>query len=238
MNYFYWNFTRFVCLLFLFYSVSGSADDTETINEIEQNNTSVISANDENIVQESEVDSEVVVEPVVEPDSKVDSKVEVDSSDASDGFTVFQYSIFSPIQLFPENYDVYGLRINALYGENRSIYGVDLGMYSALSQDMYGFQLAGVACSRDGDAFGVSVASIANMSIGDDAGLSVAGFMNLASGEFTGLQIGAVCRAQKFNGVQVGVFNHCDDFKGFQFGLVNICRNQSLPFTVLLNFRF
>jgi hypothetical protein len=76
------------------------------------------------------------------------------------------------------------------------------------------------------------------MSIGDDAGLSVAGFMNLASGEFSGIQIGAVCRAQRFNGVQIGVFNHCDDFKGVQIGLVNICRNQSLPFTVLLNFRF
>ena len=214
MDNFYLKLTLFSALIFTFYS-TASADDIESVNHSDKDNTSVIFTTGESIPKNSEPETE-----------------------SDGGFTVFQYSIFSPIQLFPENYDVYGLRINALYGENRSMYGVDLGMYSALSKDMYGFQIAGVACSRDGEAFGVSVASIANMSIGDDAGLSVAGFMNLASGEFSGLQIAAVCRAQKFNGVQIGVFNHCDDFKGFQFGLVNICRNQSLPFTVFLNFRF
>jgi hypothetical protein len=170
-------------------------------------------------------------EPQIEIQSQAD-----DSSDP--GFTIFQYSIFSPIQLYPDNYDVYGVRLNLIYGENNSMYGADFGFYSALKNNMYGVQLAAVACSRDGDAMGVSAATIANMSIGNDGGLSMAGFMSLASGEFSGLQIAAVCRAQRFKGVQVGVFNHCDDFKGFQFGLVNICRNQYLPFTILLNFRF
>ena len=54
------------------------------------------------------------------------------------------------------------------------MYGVDMGFYSALKDDMYGVQLAGVACSRDGDAFGFSAATIANMSIGNDGGVSMA----------------------------------------------------------------
>jgi hypothetical protein len=210
---FYSTLTLAVSLFCIFEFAALKAEDAESVIDISQNNETVISSEDSTLQNQQD-------------------------PGGADGFTVFQYSVFSPIQLFPENYDVYGLRINALYGENRSMYGIDLGMYSALSNDMYGFQIAGVACSRDGDAFGISAAGIANMSIGDDAGLSVAGFMNLASGEFSGIQIGAVCRAQRFNGVQIGVFNHCDDFKGVQIGLVNICRNQSLPFTVLLNFRF
>ena len=170
-----------------------------------------------------------------------DPKIEIEpvpQEDNSAGFTIFQYSIFNPIQLYPDNYDVYGVRLNLLYGVNHSMYGVDMGFYSALKDNMYGVQLAGVACSRDGDAFGFSAATIANMSIGNDGGLAIAGFMSLASGQFTGLQVATVCRAQKFKGVQIGVFNHCDDFKGFQFGLVNVCKNQYLPFTILLNFRF
>lgn len=152
--------------------------------------------------------------------------------------TFFQYSIFSPIQLYPEDYDVYGLRLNLLYGENKSIYGVDLGGYSYTTGDFYGVQMAVVVCARDGDCSAVTGAGIANLSIGNDGGISMAGFMNVAGGQYTGLQMACINHAQKFSGVQFGAFNHCEDFKGFQFGLINICKRQSLPFTILINWRF
>lgn len=155
-----------------------------------------------------------------------------------DKSTVFQYSIFSPIQLYPADYDVYGLRLNLLYGENKSVYGVDLGGYSYASGDFYGVQLAAVVCARDGSCSAVTGATIANLSIGNDGGIAMAGFMNVAGGKYTGLQMACVNHAQKFSGVQFGVLNHCENFTGFQFGLINICRRQSLPFTILINWRF
>lgn len=152
--------------------------------------------------------------------------------------TVFQYSIFSPIQLYSEDYNVYGLRLNLLYGENKSIYGVDLGGYNYATGNLYGVQLGLIVCARDGDCSAVTGAGIANLSIGDDGGIAMAGFMNVAGGRYTGLQMACINRAQKFSGVQFGVFNDCDDFYGFQFGIINICHRQSLPFTILINWRF
>lgn len=157
---------------------------------------------------------------------------------AEEKATPFQYSIFSPIQLFSEDYDVYGVRLNLLYGVNKSIYGVDLGGYSTTTGDFYGVQLAVVAVSREGNCSGVTGAGIANLSIGDDGGVALAGFMNVAGGRYTGLQAACINHAQTFSGVQFGGFNHCEDFKGFQFGLINMCKRQSLPFTILINWRF
>lgn len=153
--------------------------------------------------------------------------------------TPFQYSIFNPIQIFDESYDVYGLRLTLAYGVNNSVYGVDSGFYCRTTGDQYGFQSAVVVCSREGTSSGVTCATVGNLSKGYESGVSLAGLFDIAEGEFTGLQAaGLVSRAKKFTGLQIGTLNHCDDFYGVQFGLVNICRSQSIPFTILLNFRF
>jgi len=152
--------------------------------------------------------------------------------------TPFQYSIFNPIQLFNEDYDVYGLRLTFPYGVNKSIYGVDTGFYCRTTGDQYGLQSAIVVCSREGTGCGVTCATVGNLSKGNESGVSLAGLFNFAEGEFTGLQASMISRAKKFSGLQIGALNHCDDFYGIQFGLVNICRSQSIPFTILLNFRF
>ena len=160
------------------------------------------------------------------------------AGDKGEKATPFQYSIFNPIQLFSEDYNVYGVRLNLLYGVNNSIYGVDLGGYSRTTGDFYGVQAAVVVAMREQDCSAVTMAGIANLSLGDDGGAAFAGFMNVASGQYTGLQAACINHARKFTGVQLGALNHCDDFKGFQFGLINICKDQSLPFTILINFRF
>ena len=153
--------------------------------------------------------------------------------------TPFQYSIFNPIQLFDESFDVYGVRLTLAYGVNNSIYGVDAGLYCRTTGDQYGFQSALVVCSREGTSSGVTCATVGNLSKGYESGVSLAGLFNIAEGEFTGLQAGGlVSRAKKFSGLQISFFNHCDDFYGVQFGLINVCKKQSIPFTFFLNFRF
>ena len=161
------------------------------------------------------------------------------AQESTKSVTPFQYSIFSPIQLFGEEYDVYGCRLTLLYGVNASVCGVDAGLYSVSTGDQYGFQGMGVVSSREGDTTGVTCAGIANLSKGSESGVSLAGLFDFAMGDFSGLQAaGLICHARKFNGMQISLFNHCDDFEGVQFGLVNICKSQTLPFTLFINFRF
>lgn len=161
------------------------------------------------------------------------------SSKINAGVTPFQFSIFNPIQLFDEKDDVYGCRITLPYGVNASVCGVDAGLYLTTTGDQFGFQSAVVVASREGMTTGVTCATIANLSKGDEWGVSLAGLFNFATGEVTGLQAaGLISHASRFNGLQMAVFNHCDDFKGVQFGLINICKHQTIPFTILLNFRF
>lgn len=161
------------------------------------------------------------------------------NAESKSGVTPFQFSIFNPIQIFDENYDVYGCRITIPYGVNASVCGIDAGLYLTTTGDQCGFQSAVVVASREGMTTGVTCAAIANLSKGDEWGVSLAGAFNFATGEITGLQAaGLISHASRFNGLQMAVFNHCDDFKGVQFGLINICKHQTIPFTILLNFRF
>ena len=50
------------------------------------------------------------------------------ASTLDSGWTPFQLALFSPLQTFPEEVDVRGLRTNLLYGDNADFRGVDLGM--------------------------------------------------------------------------------------------------------------
>jgi hypothetical protein len=39
-----------------------------------------------------------------------------------------QFSLFTPIQIFPEDNSIKGLRLNLIYGRNVSVTGLDLGL--------------------------------------------------------------------------------------------------------------
>jgi len=45
-------------------------------------------------------------------------------------FTMIQIASYYPFQLFDDNYDVYGLRFNVVYGKNWNIYGIDFGLFN------------------------------------------------------------------------------------------------------------
>ena len=53
--------------------------------------------------------------------------------------TPVQLALFHPVQLFGEEWSVYGIRVNAVYGFNRSVYGINAGMVNR-AEDMYGMQ--------------------------------------------------------------------------------------------------
>ncbi|MBN1864191.1 MAG: hypothetical protein JW808_04765 [Victivallales bacterium] len=153
--------------------------------------------------------------------------------------TPLQLSFFAPLQIAPENSDVYGLRLCLPYGVNHSLHGADIGIWNVLTGKHHGVQIGALATMRGGKAYGWNIAGIANMSDGDDFGVSFGGIYNNASGSINGVQLSAIhSRAKKVKGVQFSLFNYCDELEGVQVGLLNFCPQGAIPFMLLINAKF
>ena len=61
-----------------------------------------------------------------------------------DGWTPLQLSIWTPVQLFGEKRDIYGLRTSIFNGKNRDIYGLALDVFTGGARNIYGFQIQGL----------------------------------------------------------------------------------------------
>lgn len=135
--------------------------------------------------------------------------------------TGLQVSLCNPLQLFPENFDVSGLRINLIYGRNSNLRGLDVGLVNDVPGVVEGFQCG-----------------IGNLA-GDLNGLQI-GCFNSAMDSSMGLcQIGAVNIGKDISGVQIGVFNMCNTISGVQIGVINlITQSDFLIFCPFINAQF
>jgi hypothetical protein len=150
-----------------------------------------------------------------------------------------QLSLFCPLQLLPDDFDVYGLRLTFPYGVNNSVYGLDVGVWNQLSCSLYGVGFAGLVSTRQGNLYGVNTGGIVNIAYGDDVGWSIAGIYNDVDGTVKGLQSTiAYNEAKKVEGVQLAIVNYCENMTGVQLGIVNICKDQPIPFTLFVNVWF
>jgi len=158
-------------------------------------------------------------------------------ADAYDGGPL-QISGFSPYQLLPGDFNVYGLRL-AFYGQNFSVYGLDLGVWNRCRGGIYGVGFAGLVSSKQGSMNGVNTSGIINYTQGDEVGWSLAGVINDVDGTLKGLQ-STICynEAKNVKGVQLAMVNSCEKLNGLQLGLVNMCEDQWIPFTIFLNVWF
>jgi hypothetical protein len=118
-------------------------------------------------------------------------------------FTPLQISIWDPVQVFPADWSVVGVRANILHGVNARVYGLDIGLLSNRTTSSGG---------------GLSIAMI-NGAWGESLG----GFVGLES--FVG-QIRPSRRRHDngctYVGAQLGVFNGAESLYGMQFGSVNV----------------
>lgn len=129
-------------------------------------------------------------------------------------YTPFMLSIVTPLQVPTSDFDVGGLRINAIYGECQHFDGLDIST---------------VGYAR-GHANGLQLALLANVVDGDGMGLQ-AGAVNYVKGSYDGLQIGAVNYAvanaqSKAQALQIGFYNGSDYIKGMQIGVINVAREM------------
>ena len=65
-----------------------------------------------------------------------------------------QLSLFHPLQVFPEDEAIHGLRLNIIYGVNSEVWGADLGLVNKLTGDMKGWQYGAVNLV-DGECWGL-----------------------------------------------------------------------------------
>lgn len=144
-----------------------------------------------------------------------------ESGGAAAGWSPIEMSVWKPLQLFNEDWDIYGMRLNLFYAKNRDIWGMDLGLGVNESRDIYGIQMTGILNS-----------------IRDLYGIQIAGVVNDASNKMKGIQMSIVNLAKVSTGVQVGMVNYTEQMDGMQFGLLNIIKDGWLPFFPILNISF
>ncbi len=133
-----------------------------------------------------------------------------------------QLALFNPVQIFPENTSIAGLRINIIYGKNADMMGLDWGFVNSTTGTQTGVQWGFV-----------------NMVDNGFKGWQD-GFVNVTKGSSLGLQSGFVnYQGGYFNGLQLAIVNYAETIKGLQLGLINIIgKGGFLPVFVIFNFDF
>jgi len=73
--------------------------------------------------------------------------------------TPIEIDLFSPVKVWPHERDVYGIRLNLVYGHSENVYGLDLGLVGANKGDVAGVQLNGFNWV-DGNVCGLQVGAL------------------------------------------------------------------------------
>ena len=135
---------------------------------------------------------------------------------------IFQLALFNPVQIFPDNTSIEGVRINLLYGSNASVNGVDIGLVNrTIAKKSVGFQwgILGL-CERGFKGLQVNAVSI-------------------TYDEFIGVQLGFVNAVEDGNGVMIGVINFANRMYGLQIGIFNlIVEGGAAPLLPIVNWSF
>lgn len=133
-----------------------------------------------------------------------------------------QLALVTPIQIFPEETPISGVRLNLLYGRNVSVSGLDVGLVNHTTTGMSKGLQHGLVGIADTDFMGWQ-----------DCGV------NITNGRCEGLQWGVVNYAGEMSGLQLGLVNYARTMKGLQIGLVNIIRQGGqFPVFPIVNWSF
>ena len=133
-----------------------------------------------------------------------------------------QLSLFTPIQLFPEEDTITGVRLNFIYGRNASVKGFDWGLVNHTTSGVTKGWQTGFVGYVESDFFGLQDNTV-----------------NVVKGKFQGLQLGIVNYAKSAKGIQFGFINYAEIMYGVQIGLVNIISQDGMfPVFPIVNWSF
>ena len=131
-------------------------------------------------------------------------------------------ALFNPIQIFPEDNSIEGLRINFIYGRNQSMAGLDWGLVNSVGTG--GFQ-------------GIQWGFI-NIDDGNVTGWQ-SGLANMTKGNVKGLQWGWYNSGNHVSGLQLGLVNYAESLYGLQIGIINIIKTGGqFPVFPIVNWSF
>lgn len=148
----------------------------------------------------------------------------------------FQLSLVAPIQIYPEEDAIGGVRLNLIYGRNVSVAGLDIGIANHTTTGaMKGVQF-GIVGIADSTFMGWQNNWV-NITKGKFEGFQE-GLVNV-SGNATGLLLAGVNVTEYTNGLQIALVNYTERMKGFQVGLINIIKEGGfLPVSPIVNWSF
>ena len=133
-----------------------------------------------------------------------------------------QLALFNPVQIFPENTSIGGIRISLIYGKNTSVSGLDWGL---------------VNHTTSGTSLGWQT-GLVGMNEANFVGLQ-SNFVNINNQNGEGVQFGFYNHAGHMNGLQFGFINHAGSMKGLQIGLINIITSGGqFPVFPIVNWSF
>jgi len=133
-----------------------------------------------------------------------------------------QIALVTPIQIFPEDDHIGGIRFNLIYGRNASVTGLDVGFINHTTKGLSQGVQFGCIGLVDADFIGWQ----------DN-------YVNITKGNFEGLQLGIYNYANQMNGIQLGLVNYAVNMKGLQIGLVNIIKQGgAFPVFPIVNWSF
>jgi hypothetical protein len=131
-------------------------------------------------------------------------------------------ALFNPIQIFPENDAIAGLRINLIYGKNVSMEGLDWGLVNHVGTGGFTGIQWGFINIDDGNVTGWQN-----------------GLLNLGNGNVKGFQWGWFNRGDHVSGFQLGLVNYAESMYGLQIGIINIIKSGGLfPVFPIVNWSF
>jgi hypothetical protein len=134
----------------------------------------------------------------------------------------FQLALVTPIQIFPEDNSITGVRFNLLYGRNVSVSGFDWGLVNHTTTGTFKGWQTGLVGIADTDFMGWQYCGV-----------------NVVQGRCEGFQWGVVNYANEMSGFQLGLVNYARTMKGLQIGLVNIIRQGGqFPVFPIVNWSF
>lgn len=133
-----------------------------------------------------------------------------------------QLSLFTPVQVFPEEDHIKLLRFNLIYGRNASVTGLDLGLVNhTTGGGSLGIQW-GLVSFNESDYTGWQYSSV-----------------NFTDGDFRGFQWGVFNYTRSARGLQLGFVNYAGTMYGLQIGLVNVIGEGGvLPVLPVINWSF
>ena len=158
---------------------------------------------------------------------------------ASVSWTPIEINLASPLSLPWWCENVYGLRLNLIYGKSTDIKGLDLGI-CGVNRGVFAGLRAGAFNYTDGRAYGVGIGGLADYCSKGFFGLQISGLVNWDCLDSVGAQIALLNFADTYTGVQLGFLNWNSslaeglnvgfanaaqsDFNGAMFGAVNYCK--------------